>query len=124
MIKSPINIGDAQQERKLLLARILAAGGFVIFLSLVLVARLAWLQIYKHDHFTTLSRGNRLKVVAIPPPRGLILSRDGEVIAENRPAFSLVADPSEIKPDAPYIDELNELLGAGETDRERFADQY
>ena len=71
---------------------IFAVVGMLAFTG-ILVARLAYLQLVNHDHYTTLSLENRLKVLPIPPTRGLIYSRDGEVLAENQASFALELVP-------------------------------
>ena len=58
--------------------------------------RLLDLQVYKQSHYATLSTENRVKVLPIAPSRGLIYTRDGVLIAENRPAFNLVVVPEEV----------------------------
>jgi len=55
----------------------------------LLGARLVYLQIYKHEELSTQAENNRITVVPIVPNRGLILDRNGKVLAENRPAFQL-----------------------------------
>jgi penicillin-binding protein 2 len=47
------------------------------------------LQIVRHDYYTDLSQGNRVRIEPIPAARGLILDRNGEVLAANQPAFQL-----------------------------------
>lgn len=74
-----------------------AATAIMVTLILVVLLRLAYLQILEHRHFTTLSQDNRLKVVPIAPTRGLIYSRDGQVLAENRPSFSLEMVPERVR---------------------------
>ncbi|EKF75787.1 penicillin-binding protein 2 [Alcanivorax hongdengensis A-11-3] len=61
----------------------------VLLLTLVLFSRMIWLQIIEHNRYTTLSDNNRIQTQAVAPPRGLITDRDGVILAENRPDFSL-----------------------------------
>ena len=68
----------------------------MIVMTLIIVSRLAHLQIINHDHYTTLSHENRLKIVPIPSTRGLIFSREGVLLADNQPAFSLEVVPERI----------------------------
>lgn len=69
--------------------RALFAALLLLGLLLVLVVRLFTLQVSAHEHFITLSENNRLRVEPIPPTRGLILDRNGQLLAENRPAYHL-----------------------------------
>ena len=84
---------DPNRELRIFTSRVWAAIAIMIVLMLTVVGRLAYLQIIEHGHFTTLSQDNRLKLVAIAPTRGLIYSRDGQILAENLPSFSLEVVP-------------------------------
>ncbi len=72
----------------------IAVAGMCV-LTFVLVIRLINLQIVNHDHYTTLSQENRLKVIPTPPKRGLIYSSDGVLLADNRPSFALEVVPEQ-----------------------------
>lgn len=48
--------------------------------------RLFYLQVIRHEYYSTLSRGNRIRNEPIPTSRGLILDRHGAVLADNMPA--------------------------------------
>jgi penicillin-binding protein 2 len=61
----------------------------VVLLIGVLIARLYFLQVIQYDYHSTLSENNRVHVQPIPPTRGLIFDRNGVVVADNRPSFSL-----------------------------------
>lgn len=101
---------DPNRELRIFQARIWAAVGIMVALVCVIVARLAYLQILEHRHFTTLSRENRLNVVPVPPTRGLIFSRDGQILAENRPSFSLEMVPERVDDVPEAITEITNLL--------------
>ena len=95
----------------------------IAVLVLVLLARLAYLQILNHEYFTTLSHENRLKIVPIVPPRGLIFSRNGVALAENRPSFSLTVVPENADDVAAALVELGDLLSLSEDALDAFAKQ-
>src|SRR5438105_4740600 len=61
-----------------------------------LIARLAYLQIYKNILYTTLSTQNAIDLIPIEPTRGLIYDRNGVLLAENIPVFSLDIIPYKI----------------------------
>ena len=63
-------------RRRLVLSAIIT----VVLLSLVL-GRLYMLQIVEHEHFSTLSDSNRVRIKALPPTRGLIFDRHEEEVA-------------------------------------------
>ena len=82
-------IKDQWSEQKLFEQRSIIAGVAILALTCALIARLAWLQIYKHEYFTEQSQGNRVRNEPIPASRGIIYDRNGEILAENRPAYQL-----------------------------------
>jgi penicillin-binding protein 2 len=80
---------DHHAEQRLFGRRVVAASVVIMLLLGVLFARLFYLQVVRHDYFSELSQGNRIRIEPIPPPRGLILDRNGEPLALNRPAYQL-----------------------------------
>ncbi len=76
-------------ENKIFLERSIAGGIIVVVLLLVVVGRLFYLQVLKHDYYSTLSQGNRIRIEPLAPRRGLILDRNGVVLADNQPALNL-----------------------------------
>ncbi|MEC9248592.1 MAG: penicillin-binding protein 2 [Pseudomonadota bacterium] len=86
-------IRDSEKERNTFSNRVILAGVTMLCLVGLIVGRLVYLQIYNHQHYTTLSEENHIKVRPVAPPRGLIFSQDGVALAENRPSFTLVAVP-------------------------------
>src|SRR5207253_4146246 len=67
--------------------RLAAAAGFVLFAFGLLGARLAFLQVWKHEELSTQAENNRIAVVPVVPNRGLILDRNGIVLASNYSAY-------------------------------------
>jgi len=114
-------IKDHQLESRLFLGRAVIAGLLVIVSMLALVARLLNLQIYSHDHFSTLSMDNRVKLQPLPPTRGLIYDARGVLLAENLPAYSLEIIPDKAGDIDETIARLRALLPITETDVKRFA---
>ena len=88
----------------------------VIAAVAVLVGRMVELQVVDHEHFTTLSRENRVKVVPLPPTRGLIYDRNGVLLAQNRPAYSLEITPEQVDDVEHVLDQLAEVIEIGEED--------
>lgn len=97
------------REQRLFLIRIGVAALVVLVSAALLVARLVQLQVVDYDHFSDLSRGNRLRIEPLPPIRGLVFDRNGVVLAENRPTWQLLLTPENVD-DIPYT--LNELTAA------------
>jgi penicillin-binding protein 2 len=127
MVGSPVKalptLKDAESERRLFRSRALLAAAFMLIAIAIVVGRLAYLQIIGHEHFTTLSHENRLKILPLPPPRGLIYSRDGVVLAENRPSFSLAVVPENTEDLEGAATELQQLLGISTDAMEQFERQ-
>ena len=84
-----VRIKDHWGEQRLFERRAMAAVVIIISLTLLLIGRLVMLQVVRYDYYAELSQGNRVRVEPLPAQRGLILDRNGAVLAENRPAFQL-----------------------------------
>jgi penicillin-binding protein 2 len=84
-----VRIKDHWGEQRMFEQRALAAAFIIAALTLVLVARLMVLQVGRYEYYADLSQGNRVRVEPLPAQRGLILDRNLQVLAENRPAFQL-----------------------------------
>jgi penicillin-binding protein 2 len=84
-----VRLKDHKAEQRLFGRRIIAATLAITFCAGALIVRLAYLQILRHDYFTELSQGNRIRIDPLPPPRGLIYDRNGVALALNRPAYQL-----------------------------------
>ncbi len=84
-----IRLKDHQRDKRLIRQRLLATAAFVLLLTVVLVARMYFLQVVQYEYHSTLAENNRIHVQSLPPTRGMIYDRNGVVLAENRPSFSL-----------------------------------
>ena len=80
---------DNQREIRLHGSRVGVMSVIVGVLLCGLVARAFYLQVLRYEHYSTISDENRIQTSPIAPNRGLILDRNGKVLAENRPSFSL-----------------------------------
>lgn len=89
MASGRVRLKDHWQEQRLFEQRALVAASLIVAATLVLLARLALLQVVRHDHYTELSQGNRVRIEPLPASRGVILDREGRILAENRPAYQL-----------------------------------
>ena len=87
---------DQRKEDRLFVSRLVIAALLVLLFTGVLVWRLFHLQIAHHQVFAELSHGNRLRIEPVAPTRGLIFDRNGQLLAENLPAWELVAVPEEV----------------------------
>lgn len=89
MPHTQITIRDHTSESNLFARRALVAFIFTLMLTGVLVSNLYHLQIESHESYKTRSNDNRISVRPIAPNRGLIFDRNGVILAENRPTYSL-----------------------------------
>jgi len=110
-------------EALLFKRRALVAGLFSIFLILVLLSRLVYLQFFEFNHFSTLSDNNRVRLSPIVPNRGLIYDRNGVVLAENRPLYQLEIIPEQVKNMQETLFELGRIVDLDESTLKRFAKQ-
>jgi penicillin-binding protein 2 len=115
-----LRIKDQAAESRLFSRRAITALVVIIVILVGVFARLFWLQILHHEHFATLSRDNRVKLVPIPPTRGLIFDRHGVVLAENIPSFSLEVIPEQVSDMDATLDELRGLIQISDDDTEHF----
>jgi len=80
---------DDYLESRLIRRRLVLSAIFIVILLSLVLGRLYVLQIVEHEHFSTLSDSNRVRIKALPPTRGLIFDRHGVVMANNLPAYRL-----------------------------------
>ncbi|MGL4735168.1 MAG: penicillin-binding protein 2 [Enterovibrio sp.] len=97
-------------ESQLFFRRAWIAFGFVVVLFGVLLTNLYFLQILQFDSYRTRSNDNRIKVVPVPPKRGLIFDRNGKLLADNRPVTSLELIPEQVSDLEETIARLKVLL--------------
>src|ERR1700685_1156854 len=91
-----VRIKDHWREQRLFDQRTVVCAVIMGLATLALVARLFVLQVTKHDYYSDLSQGNRVRTEPIPATRGLILDRNGELLAGNQPAYQLELVPEEV----------------------------
>ena len=98
-----LTLKDHFRESRLVNDRLIFSAILAGILFAIILARLAILQVVDHEHFKTLSHNNRVGIEPLPPQRGLIYDRNGVVLAENIPTFSLELTPEK-------VDSLDETL--------------
>jgi penicillin-binding protein 2 len=91
-----VRIKDHWREQRLFDQRALICAVLMGLATAGLIVRLAVLQVVHHEYYAQLSQGNRVRTEPIPAARGLILDRNGEVIAGNQPAYQLELVPEEV----------------------------
>ncbi len=118
-----IPLKDYFRETRIFNNRVLIVAVIVAVLSLLVVVRLVWLQIFSHRHYETLSQANRIRPIPIPPPRGLILDRNGVVLAQNYPVYTLEVVPEQVDDMNSLLEQLGELVQLTDTDLKAFRKQ-
>lgn len=111
---------NLEQELSRFRGRIWAAAGFVLFCFGLLAFRLFVLQVVRHDDLSTQAENNRISVVPIVPNRGLIVDRNGVVLANNYSAYTLEITPSKVDDLEATIEALAQIVDIQAKDRRRF----
>jgi len=105
---SPIK--DHHSERRSFIGRVILTSIIGFLLLSTVVARLVQLQVFDYEVFAAQSQGNRVRIEAVPPIRGIVFDRRGRVLAENLPAYQLELIPEQI---ADIDDTLQRLASLG-----------
>ncbi|MFM2347377.1 MAG: penicillin-binding protein 2 [Pseudomonadota bacterium] len=112
---------NVEQELDRFRTRLLAAALLVLVCFGLIVARLLVLQVVKHEELSTRAEKNRISIVPIVPNRGLIVDRNGVVLADNYSAYTLEITRSQLVDDLDtVIDQLAEVVEIAPRDRRRF----
>jgi penicillin-binding protein 2 len=99
--------------------RVLVAILLVVFAFLLLSSRLVYLQVFRHDDLREQADNNRITAVPVVPNRGLILDRNGVVVATNYSAYTLEITPSKISNLDQVIEDLSRLIEIHPRDKKR-----
>ena len=105
-----VRIKDHWKEQRRFEQRSLVAGILIAALLLVLMGRLYLLQVVRHDYYAQLSQGNRVRIEPIPAARGLMLDRNGVLLAGGQPAYQLELVREQV---TDLDDTLTRLVGIG-----------
>lgn len=92
----------------------------VLFFFGILAFRFSYLQIKQYKHYQTLAENNRISLVPIVPNRGLILDKNGVVLAHNFFVYTLEITPSKVENLEQTIAEVSKLVEVSSLDRKRF----
>ena len=111
---------DQQRELTVFRNRLLLSGLLIVVAFVILLARFSWLQVVQRSYYHTLAEQNRISVVPVVPNRGLILDRNGTVLAANYSAYTLEVTPSKVPSMERAIDELATVIDVTARDRRRF----
>ncbi|MCC2867234.1 MAG: penicillin-binding protein 2 [Candidatus Accumulibacter phosphatis] len=114
----PLNATDRELSR--FRFRIALAGVAVFAAFVVLIVRFVHLQVLQHAYYTTRAEDNRISLVPIVPNRGVIVDRNGTVLAHNYSAFTLEITPSKVVDLEATIEGLGKVIEVLPKDRKRF----
>ncbi len=114
---------DSTRERQHFQRRTTLLAIITLIVFGLLMARMAWLQVLHHEHFSGLSQDNRVRILPAPPTRGLIYDRNGHILAQNLPAWQLDLVPEQIADMEGTLQQLGELIEISGGDIERMHNQ-
>ena len=113
-------IRDTKRDLYYFQLRLGVAGVVVLAAFTVLFGRFFYLQVIQHQYYDTKAEDNRISIVPNPPNRGLILDRNGVVLARNYSAYTLELTFSKIADLERTIDQLAAIVDIQPKDRRRF----
>ncbi len=112
--------GDLRRFR----ARMVVVTAAILLAFLVLVLRLFYLQVIRYDDLNEQAENNRTAIVPIVPNRGVIMDRNGVVLATNYSAYTLEITPSKVVvPLDELIEQLAGVIDIQSRDKRRFKKQ-
>lgn len=114
---------DLYEEKRSFTRRVIVAVVFCLLMICLLLARLGDLQLLQHQYFSTRADDNRMRVVAMPPVRGLIYDRNGTLLAQNRPSFNLEITRDQVDNLDQLLRDLAPVMGLTPGDLARFKDR-
>jgi penicillin-binding protein 2 len=119
-INPGIEIRDSERELDRFRRRLAILGIFVLALFSLLFLRFLYLQVIRHSHYSTLAEANRISILPIAPHRGIIVDRNGVMLAHNYSAYTLEITPSKVPNLEATIDDLATVVEIAPRDRRRF----
>jgi penicillin-binding protein 2 len=111
---------DYDQEKRLFQRRLIVAAIVIVLLIGLLVFRLIYLQVYQHELYSTMSQKNHLEFLPIEPNRGLIYDRNGILLAENQPVFSLDVIPDKVQNLKETLTNLQKIINISQNNLTQF----
>ncbi len=109
---------DHFREGRLVNDRLIFSVIFTGLLFIIIMIRLVFLQVLEHEHFDSLSNRNRVDIEPLAPQRGLIYDRNGVVLAENVPTFSLELIPEKVPDIDTTLKELADMFAMSDEEIE------
>jgi penicillin-binding protein 2 len=113
-------VRNPEHEVAMMRRRVFVATLFIFACFAVLAGRFVYLQVVRHADFHAQAEDNRIALVPIPPPRGLIYDRNGVLIADNVSAYTLEVRPDEVASLDGLIEQLASIVEITPRDKRRF----
>lgn len=116
-------IKDLWEEKRSFTRRGYFGALMSVLLILTLTARLIQLQVVQHDYYRTRADDNRMRLVPVPPVRGLIYDRNGALLAQNLPSFVLQIVPEQVDDLDATLARLRRIVNLSDQDVARFRER-
>ena len=91
----------------------------LIMLSIIII-KFFYVQIIQHNYFEKKANNNRVKIVAIPPARGLIFDRNNRILAENKITLNLEIDQSKKNKIDKIVTQLKPFISISKKDLSQY----
>lgn len=115
-----LELKDYIRETNLIYQRLIQLGVLLAILTLILLTRTWYLQVYQNQKFSVLSKDNSVNLLPIPPARGQIFDRNGLVLAENIPRYTLEVLPDAVKDMDALLKEIAKLVRLSPSEIKKF----
>src|SRR5450830_42663 len=119
-MRSRSELKNYQLEHYHFRLRLGVAMAVVVICFGILASRFFYLQFKRYDYYQTLAESNRISLVPIVPNRGLILDRNGVILANNFFVYTLEITPSKLKDVEATINDLSRFVEISTADRKQF----
>ncbi len=119
----PIALKDPHRETRIYQSRSFTAIAIVLVLLGIIVARYYNLQITEYETYRTQSDSNRVRLEPLPPKRGLIYDRNGVLLADNRPSFTLSIIRERVRDLDATLEELGRIIELDDGEVEKFRER-
>lgn len=123
----PLTLADSDSEIRIFTRRALVVFSGMLVLMLGLALRMVQLQVIEHDHYRTVSDENRIHIQPVSPTRGQIFDRNGVLLADNQPVFSVTLVEERIEDLEATLAIIDSLIDLSERElrvfRERLAER-
>jgi len=120
MLNRRVAIRDQSAEANLFARRAFIAFTGVVVLLLILLGNVFTLQVESFEKYQTRSNSNRIKLLPVAPNRGLIYDRNGVLLADNKPVYSLEVIAEDVDDIKASIEQVSALLNITKDRQDKF----